>query len=90
MLDFIGFINDNVNLPAAKKVALLDDFCAQYNYQVTIPGVDGLPIPNPESRQQFANHQIGRYIRDVVNATRRIEAIESIIFDELDELEQVP
>ena len=92
MLDFIGFISDNANLSAGKKVALLKDFCTQYNYQLTIwsvdEGGDPIQIPNPESRREFANRHITRFIRESVNAVRRQVAVETLTYEEL-ELEQI-
>ena len=90
MLDFIGFISDNVDLTAEQKAALLDDFCIQYNYPPTIPSPnpDDPPIPNPESRRAFANRHITRFIRESVNAARRHVAVETVEFEEL-ELEPV-
>lgn len=83
MLDFIGFIDDTANLEADEKALLLIDFCTQYNYQPTIPGKDGSPIPNPESRRDFANRHVSLYVTESVNAVRRDVAMLALEFEEL-------
>jgi hypothetical protein len=86
LLDFIQFINDNANLTAAKKTALLDDFCEQYGYQETIENPqdpDGDPIPNPVSKKDFANQKITDYLVQSINAIRKKTAEEAVDFTEL-------
>ena len=82
-LDFVGFINDNWSAPVAKKVALLNDFCAYYGYEETVLDPDGNPIPNPVSKQEFANMNIADYIRQSVNSTRLRVAVDAVVIDEL-------
>jgi len=79
MLNFIGFINDNVNLSMSQKLALLEDFCTQYGYQEVLD--DG--SPNPESRREFANHHITRFLRESVNSVRRERAEAEAMYEEL-------
>lgn len=89
MLDFIGFINDNVDLAVDKKLALLNDFCAQYAYEEFIFDDEHKEVPNPETKRQFANRKISRYIIESVHAARRKTAVETIELEEL-VLEPVP
>lgn len=89
MLDFIQFINDNVNLSAAKKVELLEDFCKQYGYEEEIDDGAGGMIPNPVTRKVFANDKISSFIKQTVNAVRRKEQLELVEYEKLI-LEAVP
>ena len=81
-LDFIGFINQNISLSAAKKQAMLSDFCEQYVYQEFID--EELQIPNPVSKVEFANERIEAFIRETVHAVRIRRAKEATIFEELE------
>lgn len=84
MLDFIKHINDNVSLSAAKKTAMLNDFCEQYSYQETIENPEGGdPIPNPVTKKEFANEKIARYIIGTVNAARLKAGRATIEIEEL-------
>lgn len=84
LLDFIGFISDNVALSTDQKLALLEDFCDQYNYEEIVEDEEGNEIPNPESRRHFANRQITRFLRESVNATRRQRAADAAKYEELE------
>ncbi len=83
-LDFIAFINQNISLSAAKKQAMLSDFCEQYGYQEEIDDGEGELVPNPISKVEFANERIESFIRETVNATRIRRAKEAAIIEELD------
>lgn len=58
----------------AAKNKVIDNFCAAYGYQETVPnpnaGQPGEPdtIPNPQGKQVFFNKQISNYIRDIVRS----------------------
>ena len=84
MLDFIQFINDNVTvLTPAQKAALLVDFCEAHNYEEFVTDDDGIEIPNPVSRKDFANMAIKQYFERLINNVRRFHAEEAVSFDEL-------
>lgn len=85
MLDFIQFIDDNANLSAVKKISLLEDFVAQYDYQEELE--DG--TPNPVTKKEFANKQINQYIIQSVQAARFTRSRAAVEIEEL-ELEPVP
>ena len=57
--------------PPAKQ-SVIDDFCAAYGYQATVPDParPGQTIPNPQSQQDFFNDQLRRYIREVIRGQR--------------------
>lgn len=52
----------------AAKDKLIDAFAKAYNYQDTIPGENGTTIPNPQSKTVFANRQITRYLKDILES----------------------
>lgn len=56
----------------AAKQSVIDDFCAAYGYQATIPDParPGQTIPNPQSQQDFFNDQLRRFIREVIRGQR--------------------
>jgi hypothetical protein len=85
MLNFAGFINDNWDTTAAKKQAMLVDFCDQYGYEEEIedPENPGEFIPNPITRTQYFNYHVTQYIRQSVEAARLRAAREAIIIEEL-------
>lgn len=82
-LDYVGFINQNTSLNAAKKQAFLDDFCEQYNYQDQIEDDDLNLIPNPVTKKDFANEKIDRFLRETVNVIRRKRVEKATTFEEL-------
>lgn len=81
MLDFIQYINDNWNVSAAKKTAMLSDFCAQYGYKEE----DEEGNPNPVTKKEFANEKIIIYFKESVNAHRKRVAEEAAEYTELDD-----
>jgi len=71
MLNFIQFISQNSpQLSTDQKVRLLDDFCVQLGYQEFLEGGS----PNPQSKTDFANWQITRFIKLTVEAKREMDA----------------
>ena len=72
MLNFIQFISQNSpQLSTDQKVRLLDDFCVQLGYQEFLE--DGV-TPNPQSKTEFANWQITRFIKSTVEVKREMDA----------------
>jgi hypothetical protein len=63
---------------------MLDDFCEQYDYEEFIDDGTGGSIPNPQSKSDFANEQITRFIRESVHAARLTAGREAITIEELD------
>jgi len=57
-----------VTMDNSLAVEVRDAFCQQYNYQETIQDTNGNPIPNPESKADFAMRHIKTYIREVHKA----------------------
>lgn len=71
MLNFVGFINENVDLTEDQKQAMLNDFCLAYGYAAT------------SGRAAFANTKIGGYIINTVNRARKESvAIEELVLDD--------
>jgi hypothetical protein len=85
MLNFAQFINENWDTTAAKKQAMLVDFCEQYGYEEEIedPENPGELIENPVTRTQYFNYHVTQYIRQSVEAARLRAAREAIIIEEL-------
>jgi hypothetical protein len=81
--NFVNFINTNWSANAAVKLRFLNDFCAEYGYRETIEDENGDPIPNPVTRQEFANETIQRLIVGVVNGYRKRQAVEEVAYDVL-------
>lgn len=82
-LNFMKFISDNVDLAAEKKVALLEDFCAQYGWTEFLIDNDGNEVPNPVSRTDFANQKVTQFFIQSINAARRKRAEEAVTIEEL-------
>jgi hypothetical protein len=82
-LDFIGFINANIGLTNAKKLALLNDFCEQNNYQTMIVDPDGNSIPNPQTKQEFANEKLNNFLRESVNQIRKKRSQDAATYETL-------
>ena len=55
-------------------VEVRDAFCQQYNYQET---VGKPPVPNPESKADFAKRHIKTYIREVHKAYKANSAADT-------------
>ena len=78
----------HANIPVGKRDEIRDAICLVYNYQDEIEDGDEGMIPNPETKNQFANRQILRYLKEIhkkyktiLADTARITAInESEIF----------
>lgn len=86
--NYVGFINGEWSATAAKKTAMLADFCYQYGYEDNIPDPASedpeATIPNPVSKTSFANDKIEQYIIQTVNAYRKDVAEAAASFEELD------
>lgn len=56
-----------INIPETKVTLaeLANAFAVQYGYKDTISGEDGIDIPNPESKGDFAKRHVLEYIKKV-------------------------
>lgn len=60
---------------------LVDAFCGLYRYREMVPNPDSTPanplpeIPNPETRPEFANRQIKKWIREQVARWEKLEVM---------------
>lgn len=70
-LNFVGFINERVNLTAEQKQVMLADFCESFS-----PA--GSPVID---EQQFANERIAQFITSRVHGVRRTRV--TIVIEEL-------
>lgn len=83
-LDFIKFIGDNSkSLTAIQKTAMLIDFCENFDYQETVRDENGIIIPNPKIKKEFANDVIQDFIVASVRKVRRQRAENALQIDEL-------
>ena len=86
-MDFISYMLTQepvLSLTGTQKTAMLNDYCSYFNYQTTITDSNGDPIPNPESKTEFANRMIGRDIKSKINATRKIAAEAAATYEEFE------
>ena len=61
-----------INIPDNRLQGVINAFCEQYGYQDRVPdgGPDGVLIPNPQTKAQFAKAKMGEYIREVYVASK--------------------
>lgn len=60
-----------INIPDDKKDGVIEAFASAYNYRETIgEDVKGEPIPNPQSKGQFAKGQVLKFIKNVFVANQ--------------------
>ena len=67
----------------AKRQAYLTDFTDHHHYQEFVENEDGLPIPNPQTRKEFANLQYNAFTTQSANAERWQTERETIVITEL-------
>lgn len=61
-----------LNIPDDRLQGVINAFCEQYRYKNMVPdgGPDGVLIPNPQTKVQFAKAKIAEYIREVYVASK--------------------
>lgn len=73
MLDFMGFLNENVSLTEEQKQTMLADFCEAHGYNEA----------TPVTKRVFANQEFVTFIRGSVHMIRERRAQEAITYEEL-------
>ena len=71
----ITFTFETGSVPTSK---IVDAFAAHYNYSATVLDVNGQPIANPESKNNFAKRMLRNYIVVVVKAQDMAAATKTI------------
>lgn len=66
----------SITIPDAVGSRVVDGLAGQYNYQATIPAPNPLnpPVPNPETKAQFAKRMVAKFIKDSVKAFEATQA----------------
>ena len=61
-----------INIPDNRLQGVIAAFCDVYHYPLMVPdgGPDGVLIPNPQTKAQFAKAKMGEYIREVYVASK--------------------
>lgn len=70
--------NINILFPDAQAARVVDAFATAYNYPSTVPGATPLdpPVPNPQSKAQFAKAKVIDFIKSVVKGYEATNAAE--------------
>ena len=68
----------SITIPDDRLQRVLDGFASAMKYPDLVPGADGMPIPNPETKQQFFRRMLLEYIRTVVRAEERKAAVAAL------------
>lgn len=65
-----------ITIPDGVAARVTDGLAGQYNYQATIPAPNPLnpPVPNPETKAQFAKRMVANFIKDSVKAYEATQA----------------
>jgi hypothetical protein len=78
--DIVGFINTEDPIVSTwaptKKLEMLDMFCQARGYLETIDGA-----PNPQTKKDFVNADVMRYLMNICNNEKRRQAVESVVID---------
>ena len=86
-IDIVDFINTEWTAASTtQKVAMLNDFCAAYNYSAIVV-VEGETVANPETKKMFMNRKIREYIRNIVHQYRARIAKQAAIYTPLPDME---
>lgn len=66
----------SITIPDAVANRVTNGLAGQYNYQATIPAPNPLdpPVPNPETKAQFAKRMVAKFIKDSVKAFEATQA----------------
>lgn len=65
-----------LTVPDAQQNRLVNGIAGQYGYQVTVPAPNPLdpPVPNPETKGQFAKRMMLKWAKDSVKAYEATQA----------------
>lgn len=63
-----------VTIPDKHEVRVLKGFCYHHGYPDVVADADGNPIPNPETRRQFAKRKLAQIIMAGFSAWEAEEA----------------
>lgn len=53
------------NIPVAKEQGIIDAFCTIYKYQDTIFELGNKETPNPQTKKEFANACLLKFLKEV-------------------------
>ena len=69
-----------INIPDNRLQGVIAAFCDVYHYQDMISdgGPDGVLVPNPQTKAQFAKAKMGEYIREVYVASKANSGIDDL------------
>lgn len=84
--DWITCVDDwlvSKGFTVEQRQAFLIDFTSYHHYQEIIIDDDGLPIPNPQTRREFANLRYNVFTVDSTNAWRFKVARDAISIEKL-------
>jgi hypothetical protein len=62
--------NISITIPDAQLTRVIDGIAGQHNYQITVPAPNPLdpPVPNPETKSQFAKRMMIKWAKENVKA----------------------
>ncbi len=65
----------SIDIPNAIATEVLQNFTNGTGYQATITDAGGLPIPNPETRVQYAKRMLLEFLKRTAQQQRRNEVV---------------
>lgn len=77
--------NITITIPDNQIARAINALCSRYNYQdmVTIDINIG-PVPNPETRAQFARRMVATALKEIVLAQEKQDAINALAIVDID------
>lgn len=85
-IDILGFINTQepvVNWSTEKKLLLVDKYCLARGYQEYIED-NGEVILNPQTKKDFMNNDLIKYIKKIVNNQIKEDAIKWLLIETIE------
>lgn len=76
--------NITITIPDNQIARAIAAICKKYNYQDTIVDLVLGPIPNPESKAQFARRMVAQIIKETVLAQELTEAKQAVTVSDID------
>lgn len=77
--------NITITIPDNEISRAINAICSKYNYQDTIiVDIDKGPIPNPETKAQFAKRMVARIIKEAVLEQEKQDAVNAIAIADID------
>ena len=66
-----------VTIPDDKKDEIIDAICANYRYQETVTDPEGLEIPNPMTKAQFAKRKLAEFVKENLKSYKVSQVVET-------------